>query len=188
MTVWALTGPGPNPLAALMSLPPVRQFDLAEAELQSGPRVHMWEDKASFATLIEASTAGTPAVPAGQAIARNDVVDLTAKMGKDGALDWDVPAGKWVVLRMGYSLTGEKNHPATPEAPATRWTSSAASTSTPTSRTTSARCRTPSARTSASFRYFLMDSWEAGQENWTQDMIAEFVRAAATIRRRTCRR
>src|SRR5262249_30833400 len=25
-----------------------------------------------------------------------------------------------------------------------------------------------------SFRYFLMDSWEAGHENWTEDMIKEF--------------
>jgi len=53
--------PAPNPLAALLSLPPIRQFDIAEMELHSGPRVNMWEDKASFATLIEASTAGTPA-------------------------------------------------------------------------------------------------------------------------------
>jgi hypothetical protein len=44
------------------------------------------------------------------------VVDLTAKMTKGGRLDWDVPAGKWSVLRMGYSLTGQKNGPAPPEA------------------------------------------------------------------------
>jgi hypothetical protein len=31
-------------------------------------------------------------------------------------INWDVAAGKWVILRMGYSLTGEKNHPASPEA------------------------------------------------------------------------
>jgi hypothetical protein len=167
--------PAANPLAALMSLPPVKQFDLAEAELHPGPRVNMWEDKASFATLIEASTAGTPAVPAGQAIARSDVVDLTARMGKDGALDWDVPAGKWVVLRMGYSLTGEKNHPATPEA--TGYEVDKLSR-----KHVDAYFQNYVGQVSdalgpyfgKSFRYFLMDSWEAGQENWTQDMIAEF--------------
>jgi hypothetical protein len=84
----ALQPPGPNPIAALLGLPPVRQFNIAEMELHSGPRVNLWEDKASFATLLEASTAATPAVPAGQAIARGNVVDLTSKMSKDGALDW----------------------------------------------------------------------------------------------------
>ena len=26
------------------------------------------------------------------------------------------PAGKWIVLRLGYGITGEVNHPATPAA------------------------------------------------------------------------
>jgi hypothetical protein len=167
--------PPPNPLAALLSLPPVRQFDIAEMELHSGPRVHMWEDKASFAALIEASTAATPRVAPDQAIARRDVIDLTAKMGKDGALDWDVPAGKWVLLRMGYSLTGTKNHPATPEA--TGYEVDKLSR-----KHVDAYFRSYVGHVSEaagpyfgkSFRYFLMDSWEAGQANWTQDMIAEF--------------
>ena len=103
-------------VAALFGMPPVRQFDLAEIELFSSPRVQQWEDKASFATFMEPSGAGTPPVRADQAISRANVVDLTSKMGKDGRLDWDAPAGTWVVLRMGYSLTGTKNHPATPEA------------------------------------------------------------------------
>ena len=167
--------PAPNPLAALLSLPPVRELHIAEMELLSGPRVNLWEDKASFATLIEASTAATPGVPAGQAIARGDIVDLTAKMGKEGALDWDVPAGKWVLLRMGYSLTGEKNHPATPEA--TGYEVDKLSR-----KHVDSYFRNYVGQVSEalgplfgkSFRYFLMDSWEAGQENWTQDMIAEF--------------
>ncbi len=44
------------------------------------------------------------------------MIDLTGKMRPDGTLDWDAPAGKWIVLRLGYSLTGEVNHPATPAA------------------------------------------------------------------------
>ena len=43
------------------------------------------------------------------------VVDLTAKMRPDGTLDWTPPPGEWVVLRMGYSLLGITNHPASPE-------------------------------------------------------------------------
>ena len=45
-----------------------------------------------------------------------DVIDLTSKMRPDGTLDWTPPAGRWVVLRIGYSLTGAHNSPASPEA------------------------------------------------------------------------
>ncbi|MES2112789.1 MAG: glycosyl hydrolase [Bacteroidota bacterium] len=36
----------------------------------------------------------------------NDIIDLTAKLDAKGHLDWDVPSGKWVILRSGYTLTG----------------------------------------------------------------------------------
>jgi hypothetical protein len=33
-----------------------------------------------------------------------DVVDLTAKLGADGVLRWDAPAGDWQILRFGYTI------------------------------------------------------------------------------------
>ena len=33
-----------------------------------------------------------------------DVLDLTAKLGDDGTLRWDAPAGAWQVLRFGYTI------------------------------------------------------------------------------------
>jgi hypothetical protein len=45
------------------------------------------------------------------------VIDLTSHMRADGTLDWVAPRGSnWRIVRMGYSLTGKTNHPATPEA------------------------------------------------------------------------
>jgi len=38
-------------------------------------------------------------------------VDLTAKMDAEGRLAWDVPAGNWIVLRIGHTSTGKENHP-----------------------------------------------------------------------------
>jgi hypothetical protein len=49
------------------------------------------------------------------AIPEREIVDLTSKLGTGGKLHWRVPAGKWVILRVGYTLTGVKNHPAPPE-------------------------------------------------------------------------
>ena len=49
-------------------------------------------------------------------VSQVEVIDLTGKMKADGTLDWTPPAGKWMVLRIGYSLTGHENGPAPAEA------------------------------------------------------------------------
>ena len=41
-----------------------------------------------------------------------DVIDLTAKLSKDGVLRWDVPAGTWQVLRFGCTI-GDRSHVST---------------------------------------------------------------------------
>ena len=43
---------------------------------------------------------------------RDRVLDLTGKMDAGGKLAWDVPQGKWLVLRFGHTTTGMDNHPA----------------------------------------------------------------------------
>ena len=49
------------------------------------------------------------ALPAEAAIPQTGVVDLTDKLAADGRLVWDVPAGEWTILRIGYTLTGACN-------------------------------------------------------------------------------
>jgi hypothetical protein len=168
--------PGPpSEFAALLGLPPAHEFKISEIEFSSTPRVNHWQEKAGFANMLEYESAATPAAPANQAVARRDVVDLTPKMRKDGTLDWDVPPGKWVILRMGYSLTGEKNHPASPEA--TGYEVDKLS-----SKHVNDYAKAYVDMISGalgpyfgkSFRYFLMDSWEANNQNWTEEMIGEF--------------
>ncbi len=48
---------------------------------------------------------------AGATIARGSIVDVTGWM-EGGRLRWDVPAGEWTVLRIGYTPTGAVNAPA----------------------------------------------------------------------------
>ncbi len=50
-------------------------------------------------------------VPADQVIKADSILDLSAQF-KDGRLSWDVPAGKWTVLRIGHTSTGAVNAPA----------------------------------------------------------------------------
>jgi hypothetical protein len=172
--------PAVNPFFAAMAaefgfhLPAVRSVHLAEIEL-SGPRVNHWQGKAAFGNTTEFKSIATPHAPQSEVVARQDVIDLTSKMRPDGTLDWDVPAGKWVILRMGYSLTGEKNHPASPEATGYEVDKLSA-------KHVHSYVKTYVNMISGavgpyfgkSFRYFLMDSYEAGVENWTDDMIPEF--------------
>ena len=43
----------------------------------------------------------------GSALKRGDVVDLTPNMSSDGRLSWEVPSGKWKILRFGYCSNGK---------------------------------------------------------------------------------
>jgi alpha-L-rhamnosidase len=177
-----LRPPQPNPMVVAMAaelgfhLPAARSVNLAEIEL-SGPRVNHWQGKAAFGNATEFQSIATPDVPENEAVARNDVIDLTSRMRSDGTLDWDVPTGKWIILRLGYSLTGEKNHPASPEATGYEVDKLSARHVHDYAQTyvemVSSALGTNFGK---SFRYFVMDSWEAGVENWTDEMIPEFVK------------
>lgn len=47
----------------------------------------------------------------GMPIPLRQIIDLTDKMDSEGFLIWDVPAGKWDVIRFGYTPTGAQNLP-----------------------------------------------------------------------------
>jgi hypothetical protein len=155
----------------------MKSYRIAEIALHSSPRIAFFEDKASFGTFVAGADTTTPDVAPADAVPLSEVIDLTGKMQPDGTLNWQAPAGNWAVVRMGYSLTGKKNHPATPEATgfevdkiSDRHVSDYMKTY------TDLISHAVAPNYSKSFRYFLMDSWEAGQENWTEDMLAEFKR------------
>ncbi len=104
-------------------------------------------------------------------------MDLTGKMDKDGTLHWEVPAGNWTILRMGYSLTGATNHPAIPSATGLEVDKFNAQDV----RDYFHGYMDPIQQnlgdlTGTALKYMTMDSWEAGMQNWTDDMIAEFER------------
>ena len=151
---------------------------IAMLALYAGARVNRFEEKAAFATAPDLYAFATPAASAGDAIARQDVIDLTSKMRRDGTLDWTPPAGNWVVLRMGYSPTGAHNAPASPEATGLEVDKL--------SRTyvkeymeqylDMYRDTVGPLMGKRGLQYVITDSWEAGVQNWTDDMIAEFTR------------
>jgi hypothetical protein len=137
--------------------------------------VNRWEDKASFGIYAPDENSIGAEVQPGEAIDPAKVVDLTAKMQPDGTLDWDPPAGKWIVMRLGYALTGEVNHPATPAATGLEVDKlSKKDVQAYVEEYVKMISATASPYWGKSFKAFLMDSWEAGQENWTEEMMQEF--------------
>lgn len=171
------TGAPLDPATTMSQAPPApaQQYALSEFVLHAAGRVHRAEEKAGFSFLYDYESVPTPPVPETSVVPRTGVLDLTAKMAPDGTLEWDVPPGNWTIMRFGYSLTGAKNRPATPEA------------------TGYEVDKLSKKHLEAYFRgYFgpleqalgplfgttlkhvVMDSWEAGMQNWTDEMLAEF--------------
>ena len=89
---------------------------IAELVLHTAAPVNRFQEKAAFSAATGIYAMATPAVPAADAVRKTDILNLTSRMRADGTLDWTPPPGRWVVLRMGYSLTGAHNNPASPEA------------------------------------------------------------------------
>jgi hypothetical protein len=94
----------------------VHDHHITELVLASGARVNEFEKRAGYANARDFWSIPDPSVQPAFLVAKNDVVDLTGKMKPDGSLEWTPPAGQWMILRIGYSLTGHENGPAPAEA------------------------------------------------------------------------
>jgi hypothetical protein len=152
-------------------------YEVAELVLHSEPRVNHFEEKAAFVPEPDLYQYATPGVDARTAIRKSDVIDLTSNMHPDGTLDWTPPEGKWVVLRFGYSLLGITNHPATPEATGLevdkldhRFVKDYFEKYLDSYKETVGADEMGK----KGIRYVINDSWEAGSQNWTDNMLAQF--------------
>ena len=152
-------------------------YQIAELVLLSEPRVNHFEEKAAFVPEGDLYKYASPRVDGSLAVSKADVIDLTSKMRADGTLEWTPPDGKWIVLRFGYSLMGITNHPATREATGLevdkldrRYVKSYFEKYLDSYRETVGA----DAMGKKGIRYVINDSWEAGSQNWTDNMLAQF--------------
>lgn len=157
--------------------PPPTDYEIAELVLHPGPRVNRFEEKAAFTPVPDLYQYATPPVAATDTISVSDVVDLTSKLRADDTLDWTPPAGNWVVLRFGYSLLGITNHPATAEATGLevdKLNHSYVKNYMDGYLDSYKQTVGAEYMGKRGIRYVVTDSWEAGSQNWTDDMLAQF--------------
>jgi hypothetical protein len=156
--------------------PPFTEYRVTEFALHPTPVVNHFEEKAAYAIAPDLYAAATPAVPAAAAIARTNVLDLTDRMAADGTLTWLPPKGRWAVLRFGYSLTGAKNGPASPEATGLEVDKldRGAVSAYLEQYLNQYQGASQGLMGKRGVKFVITDSWEAGAQNWTKDMFADF--------------
>lgn len=118
---------------------------------------------------------GVVAVPEGNAVELNRVVDLTGKLGADGALNWDAPAGQWTIYRFGHTTTGKRLQPA-------QWEAAGYECDKMNPQAVAFHLDTIIAQAKAhvgylignGFDYYHFDSYESGTPGWTGKFREEF--------------
>ncbi len=141
-------------------------------------RIQNIRGKAAYDRQDGIQPAGEPTAPAGSVVPQDGVLNLTALMEPSGRLTWDVPAGDWTILRIGYTPTGKDNHPATPEGRGLEvdklskealeafWNDGMMATV----------LRDVGALAGKTLNNALVDSYEVGSQNWTPRFREEFRR------------
>jgi len=83
---------------------------LGEIRFSSRSQLQGWPGLAAYGyrnTPMHPITSGGPT----NWIDSTKIIDLSDKMKPDGRLKWQVPDGKWTVLRIGHRFNGRHNHP-----------------------------------------------------------------------------
>ena len=153
-------------------------INLLDAELHSEALIDDFEQKAGYQPYPKDPKAPKQVVKKENTISPETIVDLTSKMKPDGRLTWEVPEGKWRIMRMGYTpLGGEGNRNGPPpvggeglecnkfDSAVVRkfWAGGPAKV---------LKEMGPLAGTA--FTDMLVDSYERGQQNWSAKFPQEF--------------
>jgi len=157
---------------------PMHDERITELVLLSGARVNEFEKRAGFANSRNFFAISDPNVAPQFIVRQSDVIDLTSKMKPDGSLDWTPPAGNWMVLRIGYSLTGHENGPAPAEATGLevdKLNKDYVKNYVDGYLKMYADTVGPAMIGNDGISYMLTDSIEVGPQNWTDHILDEFL-------------
>jgi hypothetical protein len=163
--------PGAEDLDAAKWKPALK---LTSIELSAAPAINQYEGKSGEVWRISLPSTRRD-LPDSLCIPQDKLIDLTARLDKQGRLDWQAPPGHWTVLRIGHTSTGHTNatgggakglecdkfNPEAIRLQFDHWFGEAIRQAGP---ELAARV----------LKIFHVDSWECGSQNWSPVFRAEF--------------
>lgn len=138
-------------------------------------RLKNWRGQAGFDKLRKHMHPGSRNVPKSQLLRQDQMLDISEYMNADGLLKWKAPAGEWTILRMGYQPTGRSNHPASHGGKGLEIDKmSAAAMDFYWEHFLDRVVEMAGDRAGKVFQNILIDSYEAGHQNWTAGFEQKF--------------
>ncbi|MEZ5106569.1 MAG: glycosyl hydrolase [Draconibacterium sp.] len=114
------------------------------------------------------------------AVNTNEIIDLTDKLQQDGTLEWQVPEGKWTVMRFGMRNNGAVTRPA--PMPGLGFEADKFDTTAFNSHFENyigkliKKVGPRDKNSSGGWTMIHIDSWEMGAQNWTGHFREEFIK------------
>ena len=149
-------------------------LQLGNVQLNGAALLDQWEAKSgNCIDFIDADR--TPPYKGDEVIDPAKIVDLSSHLSGDGRLDWDVPPGRWTILRFGHTPTGASTKHGKREGLGLECDKLSAEATTVQYKNYYGRIleqikTVPGARLSG----MNVDSAESGSQNWTRDFAAQF--------------
>lgn len=150
--------------------PAPEEIPLGAVELHGDARIEDIPGKAAYINQASLSS-GLSGAP----IRRDKIIDLTPLTDADGRLNWNVPEGKWTILRFGHTTTGKMNHPAPAEGLGLECDKlSKRAVEVHFDALMGKLLEDQRAVGSTALAYAHIDSWETGSQNWTPGFREQF--------------
>lgn len=165
------TEPGSEDLDAAKWKPSLKVMGIY---LSDEPAINQYESKNGSVWRVAANTTEAE-IPNSDAVPLKNIIELSAKMDKQGNLQWNAPQGNWVVVRIGHTSTGHTNatggagaglecdkfNAAAVKLQFDNWFAKAFSNTGP-------------ALAKEVLKVFHVDSWECSSQNWSTEFKNEF--------------
>jgi hypothetical protein len=154
---------------------PSTRVKLAEALLYATPRIEDWDVKGEHGFRMGAVTKGPGNTPSPDAIDPAKVIDLSGKVDAKGRLDWAAPKGRWTILRMGHTPTAKINVAASDAGRGLEVDKlSIAAVDHQFDSSVGRVVKAAGPLAGKAFANLEIDSYEAGLQNWTPTLLADF--------------
>ena len=149
------------------------EMSLSALDFFTAARKNNWEAEAGWTLRGFVRGSEHPNQSTDAFVDASQILDISEKMDETGQLKWDVPVGKWTVLRIGHVNTGQKNAPAPPEG--TGWECNKLSEDGPNAHFAGYIGRLANGPLAGGLlNGMLLDSWECKTQTWTKNMESDF--------------